>query len=91
MIRTWTKTDVFLQSPRKCLRYDFGDYEGWLDGDQWLCYRILSTSKDGPSIIQNLEKMPADFCPFKAYSTEVVEIEGPLDAFQLAGWKVSVH
>ena len=89
MIRTWVKTDTILRSPRKCLRYDFGDYEGWLDGDNWICWRILSTVQEGTSVIQKLEKMPTDFCPFKAYSIETVLIEGGLEAPQMETWTVS--
>ena len=88
MIRTWVKTDTILSSPRNCIRYDFGDYEGWLDGDNWICWRVISTIKENSKIIQTLEKMPVDFCPFKAYSIETISIEGPLDKIQVAGWKI---
>lgn len=88
MIRIWVKTDTTLQSPRDCLRYDFGDYEGWLDGDQWICWRILSTTQTSAGIVQTLERMPTDFCPFEAYSVETVQIEGGLDAPKIAGWAI---
>jgi hypothetical protein len=77
MIRTWVKADTALRSPRDCIRYDFGDYEGWLDGDQWICWRILSTVQENMKVIQTLEKMP-----------ETVQVEGPLDRVQVAGWAI---
>ena len=86
MIRRWTKIDRILTNPRECLRYDFGDYEGWLDKGEWICWRICSTVKEEDNIIQTLEKMPSDFCPFKAYSIETVMIEGGLEAPQMATW-----
>ena len=89
MRRTWTPTETTLSSPRPVLRYDFGDYEGWLDGDTWICWHILSTVQEGTSVIQKLEKMPTDFCPFQAYSIETVLIEGSLEVPQMAQWSTA--
>jgi len=89
MRRTWTPAEKTLDSPRPVTRYDFGDYEGWLDGDNWICWRILSTVQEGTSVIQNLEKMPTDFCPFQAYSIETILIGGSLEAPQMVTWSTA--
>ena len=89
MIRKWTKSDAKPMTTRPCIRYDFGEYEGWLDGDQWVCWRILSTVQEGDSIIQTLDKMPTDYCPFVAYSIETLEIGGSLDRPQITGWSLN--
>lgn len=89
MRRTWTPTETTLSNPRPVLRYDFGDYEGWLDGDVWRCWRILSTTRINESIIQEVEEMPIDFTPFRAYSIEVMQLTGTIDALHIPGWSIS--
>ena len=86
MIRRWVKNAQAIECKRKCVRYDFGDYEGWLDGDTWRCWQILSTKQSGDEIIQILKEMPDDFCPFKAYYVETLHIEGTLDEIQTPLW-----
>ena len=72
MIRRVWNPSSRLAADRKVVRYDFGDYEGWLEDGGWKCWRIISTEKVGESIQQTLLEMPVDYCPFKAYGIEEV-------------------
>ena len=85
--RIWTKTDTN-NTGRTFLRYDFGDFEGWLDGDLWKCWRIISTESVGETVVQVLQPMPEDYCPFKTYSIEHVRLEEGPNRLQMDGWSI---
>ena len=86
--RIWSKTDAVIDYTKKLRRYDFGDYEGWLVGDSWQCWRIISTSKVDNEIVQELMEMPADFSAFKVYSIDEMPFESSGAASFIPGWSI---
>jgi hypothetical protein len=84
--RVWTKTDSAASTEQELFRYDFGEYEGWLIGDKWQSWKIVSVTKDGDNIVQELVEMPGDFCAFKAYSVEKIPIGYSGKDIHMDGW-----
>jgi len=48
--------------------YDGGEYVGYLFGDEWKSYRVLSRKRVGEEVHEELELMPQDWVPFEVVS-----------------------
>ena len=99
----WTATSEISDiSPTSSIRMiDAGEYTGWLDGENWNCYRVVSREGVGEitqteprvSVREQLQEMPQDWVPFQILWEEelpVLEIrrgaQGQLERLRIPGW-----
>ena len=99
--RKWTKTESpsFLEgdTPLLCRHiqfYDGGDTIGWLTpSGVWSCWRLLGRvqTPEG-TIVESLEAMPEDWCPFILASVESYPVVSETGgALEIPGWRITTR